>query len=132
MKIQRILETALYVDDLHAAEAFYSGVLGLQVFTEDYPRHVFFRCGDGMLLLFDPKETLKGNSLPPHGGHGSQHIAFSIPPAELDEWKLHLEKNGVEIQQEVHWPNGARSLYFHDPAGNELELTSPTLWNLEK
>ena len=131
MKIQRVLETALYVDDLRVAEAFYSDVLGLRVFTTEYPRHVFFKCGNGMLLLFNAKETMKGNSLPPHGGQGCQHIAFAVSPAELDEWKLHLEKNGVTIQQEVHWPNGARSLYFNDPSGNNLELTSPMLWDLE-
>jgi catechol-2,3-dioxygenase len=131
MKVQRILETALYVDDLHAAEAFYSHILGLEVFLTELPRHVFFRCGDGMLLLFNSKETLQDNHLPPHGAKGTQHLAFSVPEEDLENWRLHLEENGVAIMKDMHWPNGARSLYFSDPAGHDLELTSPRLWNLE-
>lgn len=131
MKIQRVLETCLYVADLRSAEAFYSDVLGLEVFAREHPRHVFFRCGDGMLLLFNPKETQQDNNLPPHGAQGSQHLAFAVPTAELDNWRVHLEENGVTILKDVHWPNGARSLYFSDPDGHGLELTSPKLWNLE-
>ena len=26
------------------------------------------------------------------------------------------------------WPNGARSLYFRDPAGNSVEIAEPRLW----
>lgn len=131
MKIQRVLETCLYVEDLRAAEAFYSDVLGLEVFAREQPRHVFFRCGDGMLLLFNPRETLQDNNLPPHGAQGPQHLAFAVSSAELESWRMHLEKNGVTILKDVHWPNGARSLYFSDPDGHDLELTSPKLWNLE-
>ena len=29
---------------------------------------------------------------------------------------------------EVPWPEGGRSIYFRDPAGNSLELAPPTLW----
>ena len=26
------------------------------------------------------------------------------------------------------WPNGARSIYVRDPAGNSLEFAEPALW----
>jgi catechol 2,3-dioxygenase-like lactoylglutathione lyase family enzyme len=66
MKVLSVLETALYVDDLAVAKTFYRLVLGLQVFAEEIPRHVFLRCGHGMLLLFNAEETLKGgrNEIP--------------------------------------------------------------------
>jgi catechol 2,3-dioxygenase-like lactoylglutathione lyase family enzyme len=54
-----ILESALYVDDLDAAEAFYRDVMGLERIARVANRHVFFRCGDGVLLLFNPAETVK-------------------------------------------------------------------------
>ena len=57
MEINRILETCLYVDDLKAAETFYSEVLGLKPFSRLENRHVFFRCGQNMLLLFNPAFT---------------------------------------------------------------------------
>ncbi len=132
MKINGVLETALYAEDLHAAEAFYREVLGLELFATEYPRHLFFRCGHGMLLIFNPRETLLGKDLPAHGAHGPQHVAFSVPAQELESWKEKLQQHGVTIDQEVDWPNGARSIYFADPAGNSLELASPSLWNLRE
>jgi catechol 2,3-dioxygenase-like lactoylglutathione lyase family enzyme len=57
MKPARILESALYVTDLDAAEDFYREVLGLELLTKAAGRHVFFRCGDGVLLLFNAEAT---------------------------------------------------------------------------
>ncbi len=51
--IEGILETALYADDLDAAEAFYGDVLGLARSVAAANRHVFFRCGPGVLLIFN-------------------------------------------------------------------------------
>jgi catechol 2,3-dioxygenase-like lactoylglutathione lyase family enzyme len=47
-----ILETCLYADDLVAAERFYRDVLGLQLVNRKAGRHIFFRCGSTMLLVF--------------------------------------------------------------------------------
>ena len=52
-----ILESALYVTDLDAAEAFYRDVLGLERIAKVDGRHVFFRCGQGVLLLFNAEAT---------------------------------------------------------------------------
>ena len=61
-RLAAILETALYAPDLDAAEAFYGGVLGLERATRAGNRHVFFRLGNAMLLIFNPAETER----PPH------------------------------------------------------------------
>ncbi len=61
--LEGMLETALYAKDLDKAEAFYEGVLGLAKITRAANRHVFFRCGQGVLLIFNPDETVK----PPGG-----------------------------------------------------------------
>ena len=45
-----ILESALYVTDLDAAEAFYADVLGLERIAKAEGRHVFFRCGKGGIV----------------------------------------------------------------------------------
>ena len=52
--IDRVLETVLYVDDLDAAERFYGEVLGLELDSRKDGLFVFFKCGAGMLLLFEP------------------------------------------------------------------------------
>ena len=56
--LEGILETALYADDLDAAEHFYGEILGLERITRHENRHVFFRCGPGVLLIFNAKETV--------------------------------------------------------------------------
>lgn len=130
MHVQGILETSLYVDDLEAAEEFYRGVLQLEVHSEQENRHVFFRCGQGMLLIFNPLESCRQDDteIPTHGSEGPGHVAFSIEPGTTDEWRLHLAERGVPIEREIEWPNGSLSIYFRDPAGNSLELACSSMW----
>ncbi len=99
-------------------------------------RHVFFRCGAGVLLVFVPETTagattlVDGTAIPLHGADGPGHVAFAVPEPELASWKGRLIEQGVAIEAEVRWPQGGRSVYFRDPAGNSLELASPTIWGL--
>ncbi|HEX6293504.1 MAG TPA: VOC family protein [Herpetosiphonaceae bacterium] len=131
MQLQRIIETCLYVDDLAAAEQFYSQALGLSVYSRVAGRHVFFRCGQGMLLLFDPAATQQsGGNIPPHGAHGAGHVAFAIGRAEIGAWRERLRQQQIAIESEVAWPSGGYSLYVRDPAGNSVELTTPQTWEL--
>src|SRR5687768_3983077 len=107
-----VLETCLYVDDLAAAENFYSQVLGLVVHSRQEERHVFFLCGRGMLLLFNPDNSSLPGDVPSHGAHGSGHVAFAANEAELPAWRKHLEAHVVSIEKVVSWPGGGQSLYF--------------------
>ncbi len=134
--LEGILETALYAPDLDGAEAFYGGVR-LKTITRAGNRHVFFRCGQSVLLIFNPTETIKPPSpdaalpVPPHGTTGQGHMCFRVAREALDAWKAKLEAAGVAIEADVAWPNGARSFYFRDPAGNSLECAEPGLWSIE-
>ena len=92
MKVDRILETCLYVDDLNAAEKFYRRILGVESFSRVNNRHVFFRCGESMLLLFNPLETAKSSGdVPTHGAHGPGHVAFAIAPDQIDLCRRQLQ-----------------------------------------
>src|SRR5437899_21810 len=116
MKIQAVIETAIYVDDLVTAEEFYNRILGLRVLGKEAGRHVFFQVGDAnMLLAFLPGATLRGDVLPAHGTKGPGHFALGIERQSLDAWRQHLEGHGVSIEKEVDWPAGGRSIYFRDP-----------------
>lgn len=133
--LEGILETALYADDLDAAEAFYGELLGLQKITRQANRHVFFRCGPGVILIFNPQETIEpppphAFPVPVHGARGPGHVCFRVPGPELDFWVQKLVEAGITIEADFHWPNGARSIYFRDPAGNSLECAEPGLWNI--
>ena len=131
----RALETALYAADLDAAEAFYGELLGLPKAIRAGGRHVFFRLDGAMLLIFNPAETGHPPAegalpVPPHGARGAGHVAFAATAAELDALRPRLEAAGVAIEADFTWPNGARSLYVRDPAGNSVEFAEPRLWGL--
>ena len=92
--IQHLVETAIYVDDLAAAERFYRDILGLPLLGKEAGRHVFFQAGQSqVLLIFRPEATLKGDRLPPHGGRGPGHVAFGISREDLDRWRDRLESD---------------------------------------
>jgi catechol 2,3-dioxygenase-like lactoylglutathione lyase family enzyme len=128
-----ILETSLYVGSIGEARDFYGGLLGLEEVTAVEGRHVFYRCGHGMLLLFVAVETVKppGNPkmpVPAHGATGQGHACFSATADELDLWAEAFAENGIEVEADFCWPNGARSIYVRDPSGNSVEFAEPRLW----
>ncbi|MFN4101723.1 MAG: VOC family protein [Pararhodobacter sp.] len=132
-QISGLLEAAIYVDDLDAAEAFYAGLLGLEVALKTPEKHVFFRCGQTIVLAFLPEITrvqVAGGRLPvpPHGADGAGHICFAADGPALDRWAARLTAAGVAIEADFRWPNGARSIYVRDPAGNSVEFAEPKLW----
>ncbi|MBU3030780.1 VOC family protein [Paracoccus marinaquae] len=132
------LETALYADDLEAATAFWQGVIGLQAFQTVPGRHVFFRVTDSprpqVLLVFRAEATARPAApdarlpVPPHGARGPGHFCLAAAPETLDVWREHLVASGIVIEADFRWPNGARSIYFRDPAGNSIELADPAIW----
>ena len=111
-----ILETALYVTDLAAAETFYQDILGLDIVAKAEGRHVFFRCGEGVLLLFDADATEiappPGARLPvpPHGARGPGHLCFAASVEEITRWRTYLSGKGLAIEADFEWPNGGRSI----------------------
>lgn len=134
--LEGMLETALYADDLDEVEAFYEGILGLSKISRGGNRHVFFRCGTGVLLIFNAKETIKPPSptalqVPPHGTRGAGHACFRVSGENLDAIAARLKSKGVAIESEVTWPQGGRSIYFRDPAGNSLECAEARIWGIE-
>ncbi|MBB4021972.1 MAG: VOC family protein [Pseudomonadota bacterium] len=128
-----ILEAALYAGDLDAAEGFYGALLGLEKLVRAGNRHVFYRVGGTILLIFNPAETVKppsraGLPVPPHGARGPGHVCFAATADEITAWRSRLIAAGHPIEADFTWPNGARSLYLRDPAGNSVEFAEPKLW----
>ena len=132
-----ILETVLYARDLDAVEDFYRRALGLEPFAKAEGRQVFYRLGEQVLLIFNPLLTSKPPAedaklpVPPHGTDGEGHVCFRASAEEITDWRAHLEKEGVFIEADFEWPEGGRSIYFRDPAGNCLEFAEPRIWGLK-
>lgn len=129
MQAQRIFETCLCTDNLAAARDFYTRVLGLAIVSDFSDRGIAFRCGPGVVLLFDRSQSQSAHGgIPGHGTTGAGHVAFAVEGKDLPAWREHFRKCGVAIESEHDWETGGRSIYFRDPAGNVLELAPPTLW----
>jgi len=133
-RINGVVETILYVEDLAQATAFYTGALNLKPMVGDAARFQAFDAGSGrVLLLFKRGGTLEptqvpGGVIPPHDGHGPQHIAFAIAVRDYEPWRQRLLARGIAIESETHWERGGRSLYFRDPENHLLELVTPGIW----
>ncbi len=134
-KLNGVLETALYVEDMDRARRFFEEVMGLEPFTADH-RFTAYDAGAGtVLLLFLYGETLetvvlpdKMGTIPPHDGEGRVHLAFAIAARELAAWEGQLADHDIAIEGRTHWPRGGESVYFRDPDGHLLELATPGVW----
>lgn len=129
LSFTQIKETCLYVTDLARTRAFYEGKLGLECFSEVAGRHIFFRAGSSVLLCFIAEATKKDKTLPPHFGYGQQHFAFESTKTDYDAWRLKIVDAGISILQDVEWPRGGRSFYFHDPDMNVAEIVETGIWD---
>jgi lactoylglutathione lyase len=118
IEISGVYEIAVKVRDLGRAEAFYRDVLGLEVgLRPEGRRWVFLRAGGlgGMVVLQEDA-----------GDWPQQHFAFTIGVAALDRAVDELRRKGVPLHGPVtHAWIPARSVYFEDPDGHDLELCAP-------
>ena len=118
LSIRGLYEVAIRVKDLTRSEAFYIDTLGLEVGLRDERRRwSFLRTAghDGMVVLQEDK-----------GDWPKQHFAFTVDEVDIESCARDLERQGVVIEGPVHheWIP-AKSIYFTDPDGHDLELCAP-------
>ncbi|HXD58932.1 MAG TPA: VOC family protein [Thermoleophilaceae bacterium] len=113
-RVQGVDHVAFGVADQRASEAFYRDVLGLERAHEgawgDTPLAMMAEHG-GMALF---KEAGRGN--------GFRHMAFRVDRENFELAREDLREAGIEFEIEHH--HVSESLYFVDPDGNRLELTT--------
>lgn len=125
--ITGVAEAVLYVQKLEPAMMFYMQVLGLKQ-TAVFDDACFLQAGPHSTLILFEIDALEQrvSIIPAHGARGRGHVAFAIPPEEMDNWRVRLLEHGVEIEHEQVWPLGTHSLYFRDPDQNSIELIDNT------
>ncbi len=118
LPIRGVYEVAIRVKELARAEAFYREVLDLQIGLRDEKRNwLFLRTGGdaGMIVLQEDK-----------GEWPLQHFAFTVAEEDIERAADHLRARGVKVDgPHFHEWMPARSVYFTDPDGNDLELCAP-------
>lgn len=132
-RLNHIVETALYVDDLDRAAAFYEEKFGLSSMLRTRTLFAYDIGGQNVLLLFLrgaslETQTSERGSIPPHDGHGPLHICFAVDADELSGWEALLEQQGIAIEGRMSWNRGGKSIYFRDPDGHLLEIMTPGNW----
>jgi len=131
--IRRILETALYCENLERTAHFYVQLLETQSMLASERLVALDEGGGTVLLLFQKGQSTvplhtEGGLVPAHDGSGPTHFAFAIDAAAVSAWESRLEALGVVIESRVTWERGGRSLYFRDPDGRSVELATPGTW----
>jgi len=115
LPIKGLYEIAIPVKQLAESEAFYRETLGLQVGLRDDTRNwLFLRAGGdaGMVVLQENK-----------GEWPKQHFAFAVEEADLERAVGLLRERGVAVDGPYfHEWMPAKSVYFSDPNGHDLEL----------
>jgi lactoylglutathione lyase len=120
LPIRGLYEIAIRVRDLAQSEAFYRDVLGLEVGLRDERRRwLFLRTGGdaGMVVLQEEKGTWP-----------TQHFAFTVADADIEGAIGTLRARGLAVKGPVyHAWMPAKSVYFSDPDGHDLELCAPVI-----
>jgi catechol 2,3-dioxygenase-like lactoylglutathione lyase family enzyme len=135
---------AFMTRDTAATAAFYTRVMGMELVNavlddaipstgEPIPYfHSFFRLADGSTIAFFEAPELPPLAPIPHPAYDTfQHLALQVAStAEVDRWHRWLGEHGIEVLGPVDHKI-IYSIYFHDPNGLRLEITTPTspTWN---
>ena len=113
-----IWEWSIARRDLARSEAFYRDVLGLEEGLRDEARRwLFLRAGGsaGMIVLQEDQ-----------GDWPTQHFAFTAAASEMERAVDQLRAKGVStVGPMIHDWIPAKSVYFSDPDGHDLELCAP-------
>lgn len=131
--VNRLVETAIYVDDITQASDFYDTVFGFPALVRDNRVVAYDAGASTIFLLFKrgatlDKVVLAGGTIPPHDGSGPTHFCFAIDAEQLEDWESHLAELKIPIEARMNWDQGGKSLYFRDPDGHLIELGSPGIW----
>ena len=136
--IKGVHHTAFRCHDAEETRAFYEDILGLPLAAalviNEAPgsgkpfqyMHLFFRMADDNFVAFfdlpeDPKPDFYKET------HGFDlHVAFRVEnETEMMAYKSRLEASGLKVSGPIDH-HFVRSIYFFDPNGIQVEVTTPT------
>jgi catechol 2,3-dioxygenase len=111
----RIGHVHLNVSDLDAAEAFYSGALGLDVTVRGYPGALFLSAGGYHHHVGLNTWAGEGAPSPPPGARGLAWYELRVPgPADLEQVTRRLAERQISVDRR----DG--SVMVEDPSGNRV------------
>jgi catechol 2,3-dioxygenase-like lactoylglutathione lyase family enzyme len=115
------------VDDVDAAIAFYTELLGFELQMRPAPPFAMLTRGDLRLLLNSPggqggaAQPTPDGRMPEPGGWNR----FQIEVDDLEADVERLRAAGARFRNEIVTGRGGRQILLEDPAGNAVELFEP-------
>jgi catechol 2,3-dioxygenase len=132
MELERIDHVALAVSDVERSARWYTDVFRFERRYDDvwggYP--VFVGKGATALALFPPRRNARRRPERQSSGSTSSaqppirilHLAFRATRKNFLAAQEQLKRRGIEFEFQDH--EISHSIYFHDPDGHELEITT--------
>ncbi len=116
---------ALNVRDLEVMKRFYVELLGFAIEWEPDSDNIYLSSGvDNLALHRSPARTAGETTAPALAAGALDHVGLVVrTPGAVDEWAAFLASRGVTIDAmpRTH-RDGARSCYFRDPDGNQIQI----------
>ncbi len=116
MKHAGVHHVSLNVHDTEETAKFYIEVLGFDQIPRpdfDFPGS-WLQCGEQQVHLIQVKK---------HQAPKGQHFALRVE--DLDDARAELLGQGVKVSEILDIEDICRQCFFHDPAGNMIELNQP-------
>ncbi|MBG9390499.1 VOC family protein [Caenimonas aquaedulcis] len=139
MLCKKLHHAAFRCKDAGATTRFYTEVLGLKfahAMGEDHvpstgqysPHvHIFFEMEDGSSIAFFECPRDAGNVKDLESPDWIQHFAFEVDSVDtLLKAKADMEAKGIAVVGPTNHDDFILSIYFFDPSGHRLELTTRT------
>jgi catechol-2,3-dioxygenase len=121
LQLQFLDHVALKVKDVTASAQWYETVLGLKRYT--FPEWgevpIFLLAGKTGIALFPARSP---QTVPLTNGVCIHHFAFQLDGENLAAARRHLEALSIPYDLQNH--HFFHSLYFYDPDGHQVELTT--------
>lgn len=122
-RLQGIDHVALAVRDVHRSGEWYRDVLGLERRHEeawgDFP--LILASGETMIAFF-PVQNDSPRPTPGRDTLAMRHLAFRADAANFARAREALTRRGIAVEFQDHAI--AHSIYFEDPDGHRLEITT--------
>ncbi len=123
--VSQIDHVEVYVRDLERALEWYAAALGLTEVRRWEPEPILIGVGDTYLALFQARSGLPDSKgvraiQPPYRWH---RVAWRVDAQGFADAIAHLSAFKIDLRGPIDH-GGAVSIYFSDPDGNLLEITT--------
>ena len=122
LTIERIDHIALVVTSLETSVAWYLDMFGFENFgTAPGSGVTYIGNSDTRLAMLEASDE-SPFSLPVNQGARACHFAFRTNGAAYAGYKNRLDREGISYDKLIH--SGSQSIYFSDPDGYMMEITT--------